>query len=309
MKNAPCLSGSLRVTGRPPHWGAGRPLRAAVRGGLWAGLALAAAACAVLPVQAQTTELVQLVNRLRAPGGACGGSAPPLVRRDSLDTVAAQLARGVSLQAATERATERMDAVRVLSFTGARQGREVEALVASRFCAQLLDPRLSALGVHAQGPQSWIVLAEPYAPDPGLSPQQVQQRMLTLVNAARAQARDCGPTRHAAAPAVQWSFTLELAARGHANDMAAQDYFSHTARDGSTPAQRVARAGYAYRLTGENIAGGQRTPEDAVAGWLRSPGHCANLMHPGYREMAVAYAVNTQAKLGVYWVQQFGTPR
>ena len=32
-------------------------------------------------------------------------------------------------------------------------------------------------------------------------------------------------------------------------------------------------------------------------------------MNPGYREMAVAYAVNARTRLGVYWVQQFGTPR
>jgi uncharacterized protein YkwD len=41
-------------------------------------------------------------------------------------------------------------------------------------------------------------------------------------------------------------------------------------------------------MTGENIAAGQMTPEEAVAGWLRSPGHCANLMNGGYSEMAVA---------------------
>ena len=51
------------------------------------------------------------------------------------------------------------------------------------------------------------------------------------------------------------------------------------------------------------------TPEDAVAGWIKSPGHCANLMNGGYSEMAVAYAVDARSSMGVYWVQQFGTPR
>lgn len=95
----------------------------------------------------------------------------------------------------------------------------------------------------------------------------------------------------------------------HATDMAASNYFSHTGRDGSTSAQRVTRAGYHYRMTGENIAAGQLSPEEAVAGWLKSPTHCANLMNGRYTEMGVAFAVNATSSMGVYWVQLFGTPR
>ena len=91
--------------------------------------------------------------------------------------------------------------------------------------------------------------------------------------------------------------------------MATNDYFSHTARDGSTPAQRVTRAGYRWRMTGENIAAGQLSPEAAVAGWIKSPGHCENLMNAGYTEMGVAAAVNSASKMGLYWAQEFGTPR
>lgn len=272
-------------------------------------LVLVVAAAVHRPAQAQGADLERLVNTLRAPGGACTGSAPPLVRRDTLDAVAAQLARGTTLEAAVRSVGDRMNEVQVMRFTGPRRGPRAEALVASRLCVHLVQPRLSALGVFAQGDESWVVLAEPFAPVVGLSAPQVQARMLALVNAARAQSRRCGATAHAAAPPVRWSPVLELAASAHAADMAAQDFFSHTAKDGSTPAQRVTRAGYRYRMTGENIAGGQLTPEEAVAGWLKSPGHCANLMNPGYQEMAVAYAVNARARLGVYWVQQFGTPR
>lgn len=272
-------------------------------------MALALACASHAPAQAQSADLVRLVNALRAPGSPCAGSAPPLLRRDSLDTVAAQLARGTSLEAAVRSVGDRMNEVQVMRFTGPRQGARVEAMMASRLCVHLVQPRLSALGVFARGDESWVVLGEPFAPVVGLTAAQVQTRMLALVNDARAQPRACGTAPHAAAPPVRWSPVLELAASAHAADMAAQDYFSHDAKDGSTPAQRVTRAGYRYRMTGENIAGGQLTPEDAVAGWLKSPGHCANLMNPAYQEMAVAYAVNARARLGVYWVQQFGTPR
>ena len=99
------------------------------------------------------------------------------------------------------------------------------------------------------------------------------------------------------------------AAARHAADMAGHDYFSHTGRDGSSPAQRVRRAGYGYRMTGENIAAGPMSPEDAMAGWITSPGHCANLMNARYTEMGVAFTANAQSAMGVYWVQLFGLPR
>ena len=63
-------------------------------------------------------------------------------------------------------------------------------------------------------------------------------------------------------------------------------------------------------MTGENIAAGsQMTPETAVAGWIRSPGHCANLMNPGFSEMGAAFAVDARSEMGVYWTQAFGAPR
>ena len=80
-------------------------------------------------------------------------------------------------------------------------------------------------------------------------------------------------------------------------------------RSGSTPAVRVTRGGYKYRATGENIAAGQTTPEEAVAGWIKSPPHCENLMKADYTEMGVAYAINRNSEMGVYWAQTFGTPR
>jgi len=46
-----------------------------------------------------------------------------------------------------------------------------------------------------------------------------------------------------------------------------------------------------------------------VAGWIKSPPHCANLMNGAFTEMGVAYAVNAKSEMGVYWAQEFGTPR
>ena len=67
--------------------------------------------------------------------------------------------------------------------------------------------------------------------------------------------------------------------------MARQNYVSHDSRDGSTSDQRVARAGYDFRVTGENITAGESTVEDALAALIASPTHCALLMSPWFKEM------------------------
>ena len=136
------------------------------------------------------------------------------------------------------------------------------------------------------------------------------QQVLVGVNRARAQARTCGTQAFAPAPPVSWNQQLGLAALGHSTNMAEGHYFSHTEKNGSQPADRVTRAGYAWRLVGENIASGNRTPQDAVQAWLDSPGHCANIMNPGFMEMGAAYAINPgNENRTPYWTQVFAKPR
>ena len=135
------------------------------------------------------------------------------------------------------------------------------------------------------------------------------QRILDLVNQARATPRACGKVRLDAAQPVRWNSALADASRQHSQDMARYNYFSHHGRDGSEPAGRIERAGYRYSSMGENIAAGQRSPEEVVAGWIKSPGHCANLMNPVFTEMGAAVAVNAGSKLGTFWTQDFARPR
>ena len=139
------------------------------------------------------------------------------------------------------------------------------------------------------------------APAPGTG---FAQQILDLTNAARAQGRTCGATAYAAAPALTLNAQLGQAAQGHAADMAAQNYFSHTSKDGRTAGQRIAAAGYAYRTWGENIAAGQATAAQVMDGWLKSEGHCKNIMNPAFRELGVGYAQG--GSYGHYWVQDFG---
>ena len=136
----------------------------------------------------------------------------------------------------------------------------------------------------------------------------VRARVVDLVNDARSHARRCGRERFAAAPPLGVSRKLNQAAADHARDMMKKKYFEHRGSDGSQPKDRVLRAGYKSRLTGENIALGPESAEEVVAGWLESPGHCANIMDPRFQEIGVGLA--TGKKRGqIYWVQNFGAPR
>ena len=143
------------------------------------------------------------------------------------------------------------------------------------------------------------------APTPGTGLSASEQRVLDLTNQARTVARTCGTTSYPAVPALTWNASLAKAARDHASDMAAKNYFSHTSQDGRTFDVRVNNAGYTgYRALGENIAAGQPTPESVVAGWLNSPGHCSGIMSADYKELGVGMA--TGGSYGTYWVQDFG---
>jgi uncharacterized protein YkwD len=99
---------------------------------------------------------------------------------------------------------------------------------------------------------------------------------------------------------------LVASARAHSADMAAQDYFSHTALDGSSPGDRIAAAGYDANSWGENIAAGYTTPASVVDGWMNSPGHRANILNSNFCDIGVGYAYDGDSTYGHYWTQNFG---
>ena len=135
-----------------------------------------------------------------------------------------------------------------------------------------------------------------------LPPAHDLQRLHTLVNEARAEARTCGEAAHAAAPPVALESRLMAAAQKHSVDMHEHGFMSHTGSDGSTLPERVEREGYAWSQLGENVARGYTTPESVMAGWLGNPGHCTNLMRSGYTELGLG-------RSDAYWTQVFAVPR
>ena len=138
-----------------------------------------------------------------------------------------------------------------------------------------------------------------------------KREMLSSINEARSQARQCGDQRCAAVKPLTWSCTLEAAAEAHSLDMAENDYFSHTGPDGVGIQQRVSNRGYLWRAVGENIAAGQESIVAVVEGWLDSPGHCSNIMNDAFTEMGMAKAKpdDPGSTYPSYWTQVLGQPR
>lgn len=105
---------------------------------------------------------------------------------------------------------------------------------------------------------------------------------------------------------------LADAAQDHSNDMAKDDFFSHTGADGSTVATRVRASGYEYANAGENIAVGQTTAEQVVESWMNSPGHRANILNENFTEIGIGYTYlendTGSVNYNHYWTQVFGKP-
>jgi uncharacterized protein YkwD len=140
-----------------------------------------------------------------------------------------------------------------------------------------------------------------------------EEEVLRLTNEARAMGADCG-TGGSFGPAEPLTMnpTLRCAARLHSADMGEQGFFAHEGLDGRTPFDRMADAGYVGRTMGENIAKGQQSPAEVVAGWMDSDGHCSNIMNPSFTEIGIGYwegpADNQFFNGNKLWTQNFGAP-
>jgi uncharacterized protein YkwD len=116
-------------------------------------------------------------------------------------------------------------------------------------------------------------------------------QVLQLVNAERAKA---GLSPFAT------NSTLEAAADKRAQETSQS--FSHTRPDGTKFSTVLQEYGISYRTAGENIAYGQRTPQEVVNGWMNSPGHRANILNAGFNKIGIG----VYQKNGViYWSQLF----
>jgi uncharacterized protein YkwD len=264
---------------------------------------------ALLVPGAAAADVVDAVNAVRDVGcGGRPGGAVPLRENERLDEVAHRLSQGTDLLTAQRFADYHAVSSFSVSISHVPPSGDVESLIGRQFCQQIVNPAFREVGTWRRGADVWIALAEPFRPPAPRDQGEISRRVLTLTNQARARARRCGPTPFAAVGPLELNSTLARVALHYAEQMAVYGYMAHTGRDGTSPATRITRSGYRWREVGENLASGIMTPEEVVAGWLRSPEHCANLMDPLFSEMGVGFAVNTHNEAGVYWAMEFGTP-
>ena len=118
-----------------------------------------------------------------------------------------------------------------------------------------------------------------------------EQKVVQLTNEERA--------KQGLAP-LQLDTNLSKVAREKSKDMQTQNYFSHTSPTYGSPFEMMNQFGISYKSAGENIAMGQRSPEEVVNAWMNSPGHRANIMNASFTHIGVGHV-----EQGNYWTQMF----
>ncbi|MCH0539704.1 CAP domain-containing protein [Streptomyces sp. MUM 203J] len=120
------------------------------------------------------------------------------------------------------------------------------------------------------------------------------RRVVALANAERAKA---------GCPALRVNSRLQKAAQGHADDMAARNYYEHDTPEGRSAGDRISSTGYRWRTWAENIHRGPKDPATAMRDWMKSSGHRKNILNCAFRDIGVG--VNLRSN-GPWWVQNFG---
>jgi uncharacterized protein YkwD len=102
-------------------------------------------------------------------------------------------------------------------------------------------------------------------------------------------------------PALQYDATLTASASAYAEYMATTNFFGHYPPDGSTPAGRIAAAGFEGQYEGEALSAGQPTPAVALSRLLASPPHAKILLNPNAVAVGVGYFYDPSSYYGSYW--------
>jgi uncharacterized protein YkwD len=181
-------------------------------------------------------------------------------------------------------------------------------VLAAAVCASLLAALIAGRADGAG--QAWSTYLAPASACAGSTdpsaPRALQERAVAcLLNWARVHARLARLARRA---------PLRVAATLKGRKVAACHDFSHTPC-GVDPRATLERTGYRYATYGENLllgTWGAVTPHEAVALWLQSPGHRANILRPDFRHLGAALVRAHGMRHdgdGALWVTAFATPR
>lgn len=110
-------------------------------------------------------------------------------------------------------------------------------------------------------------------------------------------------------PPLRYSSVLSDSAIRKAKDMFTNNYWAHTAPNGTTPWDFLKSVGYKYSIAGENLARDFYDTDSLLKAWMNSPTHKANIVHPKYQEIGIGVVNGTLGGIKTTLVvQHFGTP-
>lgn len=111
-------------------------------------------------------------------------------------------------------------------------------------------------------------------------------------------------------PLLGANAVLDAVAQAKLTDLFSKQYFDHVSPEGENVGDLAKEFGYAYIKVGENLAlGNFDSNYDLVMnGWMNSPGHRANILGDGYREIGIAVGEGIfEGRRTWIAVQTFGT--
>jgi len=126
-----------------------------------------------------------------------------------------------------------------------------------------------------------------------------KEYILLKINKLRSNGCRCGRKRMKPVRKLVWNNLLRESAMSHAVEMHRYNYFGHHSINGEDIGERLDDIGYKWQYVGENLAEGQKSFNEAMKDWIKSPSHCEMLMNPNMKEVAIS-------RFGKYWVQHFG---
>ncbi|MDB8791140.1 CAP domain-containing protein [Romboutsia sp. 1001216sp1] len=121
-----------------------------------------------------------------------------------------------------------------------------------------------------------------------------QREIVNIVNAER--------SKRGLAPLTLDS-SLSNVATKKSQDMINRGYFDHNSPTYGSPFDMMKQFGINYKAAGENIAMGQKDPQDVMNSWMNSDGHRKNILGPNFTHIGVGIAKASNGQL--YWTQMF----
>lgn len=123
----------------------------------------------------------------------------------------------------------------------------------------------------------------------------IQFRILDSVNALRTASGQ---------QTVEFDSRLNAAAETHSRDMSVQNRPWHFGSDGSSPIDRVQRAGFNGTLVGENISETYETEFETLAAWMDKPDTRRVILSPDADRLGFAWYQESSGK--IWWTLIMG---